>query len=190
MKKAEIYYYREPIHGLESSEGKDLYFALHKHSDKGNKTQVTIDEQLFQENWAKVSTESVSSSQTSELERLFSKYNDYSTNPLSIQNEGGKEFPYVVTSPIELAGKTIPVGTRVQTSSGMDADRAKSADGEAWRPVGYQNIEKADDADKPPQHTLKEADVHHTSMSVGDIIKVEDRYYFVADVGFLRLYLS
>jgi hypothetical protein len=38
------------------------------------------------------------------------------------------------------------------------------------------------------QHIIKEKDVLHTSMMVGDVIKVKD-YYIVASVGFKKLIL-
>lgn len=43
---------------------------------------------------------------------------------------------------------------------------------------------------KDYQPTIDGKGVGHTTMTIGDVIKIEDRYYIVADHGFLRLYLS
>lgn len=40
------------------------------------------------------------------------------------------------------------------------------------------------------QDILDRKNVNHTTMSKGDVIKVEDRYYIAAGWGFLRLYFN
>jgi len=63
-----------------------------------------------------------------------------------------------------------------------------------------QNLERVfillnDGADKPnplsgkgSQIWLKQHNIGHTSMSIGDIIKVGDHYYIVSEIGFKRLW--
>lgn len=103
----------------------ELYHKVHMGETP---TQVTIDEDWFEDRWAKVSEEEVSSSRTKELEKLWDKYNKYPSNPLSAENGG--------------------------------------------------------------QHILEENDIDHTSMTIGDVVKVEDRYYIAVQWGFCRLYFN
>lgn len=42
-------------------------------------------------------------------------------------------------------------------------------------------------ATKDGQARLRAKGIQHTSMSVGDVIKVKDKYYVTANVGFRRL---
>jgi hypothetical protein len=140
MKEAEVYYKKHVLtpestaHAeakgydnpeMKAEENNELYNKL-TGRDR-NKTQVTIDPERFEEDWAFVSEEEVSSSSTAELEDIWTKYNRYNVNPLSAENNG--------------------------------------------------------------QHIIEDAGVNHTSMSIGDVIRVEDRYYIAARTGFLRLYL-
>lgn len=57
-------------------------------------------------------------------------------------------------------------------------------------PANPLSAQNDGDPDSHNQPTIEEAGVNHTSMSVGDVVRVEDRYYIVAGVGFLRLYLK
>lgn len=45
-------------------------------------------------------------------------------------------------------------------------------------------------AENNGQKIIKQKDVLHTSMMVGDVIKVEDDYYIVGSVGFKKLILK
>jgi len=125
MKEATIYYSKtpHPSHGSKYWEGR--YSAMHH----GKGKIITLKENFFRTYWRKMPIKEMVNENKldSSLETIFAKYNDYSTNPYSSENNG--------------------------------------------------------------QRIIKEKGVHHTSMSVEDVVKVGKTYYVVAGLGFKKLKL-
>jgi len=124
MKEAIIYYSRTP-HPSESKYWGKKYLAIHH----GNTKSTTIKSGFFKTYWRRMPVKEYVDEKNiqASLEKIFSKYNQYKSNPYSTENKG--------------------------------------------------------------QHIIKNKSVHHTTMSVEDVIKVGKTYYVVAGQGFKRLKL-
>lgn len=122
-KEARTYYSKTPHPSYGGDYWADRYKAIHW----GNAKTITLKENFFRKYWRKMPVKEMVDTDNliQSLENIYAKYNDYSTNPYSAENNG--------------------------------------------------------------QKIVKDKDVGHTSIMVGDIIKVGKTPYIVGGMGFKKV---